>query len=270
VILETLMAWGINQGDNLIVGKFLTTEELGLYRTGFDLDGRIFVLFLAPIIPVLYSKFCTLGTNEDKINYYKKIKKYISMLVFPVIVGLVLVSGYFDNLILGDKWKGIGFVMALLSLNPGISNLWNLLPAFLKSLGKPQIATILTVISFAIFLPVYLIFVKYGLKTFVISRASIGIVGIITYTYIENKELKINLSHTFRFYFNPFIASIVMFAFGFCLQKYVFSNNYTWLSLIIVITLSAAVYIIIIFKISKNEILELKSIILKKIGPTNI
>jgi len=264
VMVEALMAWGINQGDNLIVGKFLTTKELGLYRTGFDLDARIFVLFLAPLTPVLYSKFCTFKSNEDKRKYYKKIKKYISMLVFPTIAGLILVSGYFDNLILGERWKGISFIMAILALNPGIGNLWNLLPAFLKSLGKPQIATILTIIYGIIYLPLLLIFVRYGLKTFVIVRASLGIVGIVANTYFENRELRINLSQALKFYYNPFIASIVMFACGFCIQKYFFHNSYTLFSLLVVITSSIAIYIVVILMTSKKEVLALRDIVLRK------
>ena len=264
MILSSLMAWGISQGDNLIVGKFLTTKELGLYRTGFDLDARIFNLFLASLAPVLYSKFCTINSNEDKRKYYMKVKKYISMLVFPIIAGLILVSGYFDNLILGDKWKGISFIMAILALNPGIGNLWNLLPAFLKSLGKPQIITVITIIYGIIYLPLLLIFVRYGLKTFVIVRASLGIVGLVANTYFENRELRIDLSQALKFYYKPFIASIVMFVFGFFIHKYAFHNNYTWFSLFVMIISSIAIYISIILIISKKEFISLKNTILKE------
>ena len=263
VILESLIGWGTQQGDNLIVGKFLTIKELGIYKTGFDLDIRIFSLLTAPLIPVFYSKLCTLDSNENKIKYYKKIKEYIGILVFPVIFGMILISGYFDNLILGEKWKGVSFVLAVLAINPGISFLWALTPSFLKSIGKPKKMTLLAGISLFIFIPTYYYAIKFGFKTFVIVRACLGIVGVVSYTYFENREMKINFYDTVKFYYKPFLASIVMFFVGYSFRKYVF-NIYSFSSLILLIVLSSTVYFSVILILAKQQLLALKSLIFKR------
>lgn len=263
VIGESFLAWIINQGDNLIVGRYLSVGDLGLYRTGFDLDNRIFSLLLVPLVPVLYSKLCSINLDNDKNSFYIKTKGFLGMIVFPSMAGIILISGYFDNLILGEKWNGIGFIMAMLAINPGISYLWTFFPSFLKSKGKPQIATLLTLISAITFLPVYLIFVRYGLTTFIIARVSLGIVGIVFFTFFESKELKISLLTSLKLYYKPFVSALTMLIIGYFIQEY-FLKTYTWINLILLILFSVAIYLIVTYLTSKNELFKLKDIIFRK------
>ncbi len=262
VIFTSLMGWALIQGDNLIVGKFLSTKELGLYKTGYDLDQRIFGILIVPILPVFYSKFCSLKTSEDIKEFYSKLKEYISILIFPLMAGVILISPYFDNLILGEKWKGISFVMALLTIT-GISNLWALMGNMFKSLGKPKIPAKITLIVVCIYIPLWLFIIQFGLKTFLIARVFIALIAISINTYFENKELKINLFQALRFYYKAFFAAIIMFIAGSCFQKFFFNNNYTLFSLILLILISSLIYFLMIWKFSKEQVLAVKEVMFK-------
>ena len=263
VIFTSLMGWALVQGDNLIVGKFLSTKELGLYKTGYDLDQRIFGLLLTPIIPVFYSKFCSLKRKEDIRKFYIKLKEYLSIIVFPLMAVVILISPYFENLILGEKWRGISFVMALLTIT-GISNLWALMGNMFKSLGKPKIPAKITLIVVCIYIPLWLFFIQFGLRTFLIARVFIALIAISINTYFENKELKINLFQALRFYYKAFFASIIMFIAGSCFQKLFFNNNYTLFSLILLILISSLIYFLMIWKFSKEQVLTVKEMIFKR------
>jgi len=60
VLMESLGAWLIVWGDNLIVGRFLGVHDLGVYRTGWMLVTMIFGLSLSPFLPVLFPTFSRL------------------------------------------------------------------------------------------------------------------------------------------------------------------------------------------------------------------
>jgi O-antigen/teichoic acid export membrane protein len=263
VVFTSLMGWALIQGDNLIVGKFLSTKELGLYKTGYDLDQRIFGILITPILPVFYSKFCSLKRKEDIIKFYKKLKEYIGIIIFPLIAGIILVCPYLEKLILGEKWKGISFIMAMMSII-GISELWALMDPMLRSIGKPNIPAKILFINTAVYIPLWLFFIRFGLKTFLIARVVTALIFFIGFrTYFENKELKINFFQSLKVFYKAFFASIIMFAVGFFFQTFFFKNTYTLISLLLLIAISGITYLLVIWKLSKEQVLIVKDIIIK-------
>lgn len=257
LIIEAFLAWVLIQGDGLIVGKFLSTSELGLYRKAFSFDDKILGFVVVPIIPVFYAKFCSLKNAEAIKEYYMKLKGYVSLFIFPLIFGIILISPYFEFLLLNEKWKGIGFIMAALSIT-GVSNLWALMGNLFRSLGRPDIGVKITLIVTLIYIPLWLFFIQYGLRTFLIARIFIAVISISINTYFENKILNIKLSRTIKFYYKPFIGAIVMFIIGYTFQHYVFNNQYTSYFLISLIMISAITYIVIIHFIDKEYFIVLK------------
>jgi len=258
VIIEAFLAWVLIQGDGLIVGKFLSTADLGLFRTGFNFDNKIFGFVVIPIIPVFYAKFCSLKDPEAIKNYYMKLKEYISLFIFPIIFGIILISPYFEYLILNNKWQGIGFVMAALTIT-GVSNLWALMGNMFRSLGRPDIGVKITLIVTLIYVPLWLYFIQFGLYTFLVARIFIAVIAISINTYFENKILNIKLSRTIRFYYKPLLAALGMFIIGFAVQHYLFSHKYTSFFLISLILISALTYASIIHLIDKEYFIVLKS-----------
>ena len=258
VIIEAFLAWVLIQGDGLIVGKFLSTEHLGLYRTGFNFDNKILGFVVIPIIPVFYAKFCSLKDAEAIKNYYMKLKEYISLFIFPLLFGIILISPYFEFLILTEKWKGIGFVMAALTIT-GVSNLWALMGNMFRALGKPEIGVKITLIVVCIYIPLWLFFIQYGLRTFLIARIFIALIAFSINTYFENKILNISLLRALKFYYKPLLAALFMFIIGYAFQHYVFNNQHTSYFLISLIIISAITYTLIIHLIDKEYFIVMKS-----------
>jgi len=260
VMGTSLIAWSLTQGDNLLVGKFLTIKELGLYKTGYDFDQKMLGILVVPILPVFYSKFCSFRTKDEMKEYYLKIKEYLSMLVFPLMGGVILISPYFENLILGEKWKGISFVMALLSIT-GISNLWALAGSMYNALGKPEISTKISFIIVCSYIPLWLFFIQFGLTTFLVARIFIASISVTLCTYFENRELKINIFRSVKFYHKAFFASMGMVFTGFSFQYLFFQNNYNFIALILLILLSITTYVLLISILAREQVDILKELL---------
>jgi O-antigen/teichoic acid export membrane protein len=263
VILEAFLAWSLVQGDSLIVGKYLSTRDLGLYRTGINFNTKILGFMMLPITPVFYAKFCSLVKPDEIKAYYKKTKEYISLFLFPVLFGIVLISPYFEHLILNDKWEGIGFVMAALVIT-GIGNFWILLTPLYRALGNPRIPFFILLCTAIIYIPIWFIFVQYGFDIFLISRVLMSVFAIAIYTFFENKLLNITLQKSFSFYYKPLIASLSMFLVGYVLQKYLL-DAYTIFTFVLLIGISALTYIFIIRLISDIYFKVFNELIFSKI-----
>ena len=57
VMGESLAAWFLLWGDNLLVGRFLGVNALGVYSVAWNICTMIFGLALNPFLPVLYPTF---------------------------------------------------------------------------------------------------------------------------------------------------------------------------------------------------------------------
>ena len=65
---ESLAAWFFVWGDNLIIGKFLRIEDLGVYRLAFTISVTIYATGLNPVINVLYPAFSSLQDDPENLK----------------------------------------------------------------------------------------------------------------------------------------------------------------------------------------------------------
>src|SRR5690606_3989492 len=56
-LLSSLLAWFYAWMDALVVGHYLGSHDMGLYRTGNSLVTMVFGLIFTPLLPVLYALF---------------------------------------------------------------------------------------------------------------------------------------------------------------------------------------------------------------------
>jgi len=149
----------VNEGDNLIVGKFVGLEGLGIYALAFQLANLVTtnVVFLANdiVLPVL-SK---VKNDAAQIRIiYRRMIGLLSFITFPLITALILSSEGIVGIIYGDKWSGAVLPFQILcifalsrSINSPTSSLFN-------AKGRPDIN-----FKFAVyFTPIFLLSVYIG------------------------------------------------------------------------------------------------------------
>ncbi len=158
----------VNEGDNLIIGKFIGLEGLGIYALAFQLANLITtnVVFLVNdlVLPVL-SKVKNDATRLKKIYFH--ILELLGLVSFPMILVLILSAEGIINIIYGDKWIDAVLPFQILcifalsrSINSPTSSLFN-------ALGRPDIN-----FKFAIyFTPIFLLSVYVGSLSGVIGVA---------------------------------------------------------------------------------------------------
>ena len=193
VLLESLGAWFIIWGDNLIVGRFLGVHDLGVYRTGWMLVTLIFGLVLNPFLPVLYPTFSRLQDDLPVLmKTFHRVNRVVFALALPMGTGLLLIGSETASLLFGEKWQGLGFVLSVLGLTYSISWLVSINTEIYRAIGRPNVNTILMYAHISYYLPCFYVAAQFGLKTFTIIRLMVAMVGILIQILFCVKQLGVS------------------------------------------------------------------------------
>lgn len=181
ISLESLLAWLYLWIDSVIVGAYLTSADLGLYRTGNLLVTSIFGMCIAPLAPVLYSSFSKLQSQKHKLDQaLANSTIIISMISIPLGTGLFLTRNLLEFVVFSSQWSGIATVIGLIGLLNGVTWINGPQIQAFRAIGRPDINTKLMLIGLLYSIPLFLIFIPYGLDAFVQVRLlSISITFII-------------------------------------------------------------------------------------------
>jgi len=134
--------------DYLLIGKLLGAQPLGVYTLAYNVTyvirGQIMNVVNKVFYPV-YSK-----VQDDPIvikKYYFKVIKYNCIVIYPIMVGLILLAEPFILIGLGEKWSeaiiptqlmaGAGLVHLLTSSNT----------ILLRGIGRPRLEMIMSIIK---------------------------------------------------------------------------------------------------------------------------
>lgn len=193
VLLESLGAWLIIWGDNLVVGRFLGVHDLGVYRTGWMLVTIIFGLFLNPLLPVLYPTFSRLQDDFPALkDAFNKVNRIVLAFALPMGTGLLLVGPEAAVLLFGPKWQGLGFVIAVLGLMHGIAWLIGINAELYRAMGRPDLNPKIMYICLLYYLPAYFISAQYGVEAFTLTRFVVAFMAMPIHIYICVRVLHVS------------------------------------------------------------------------------
>lgn len=191
---ESFLTWVYLWLDSLILGIYLGTHVLGLYRSGSAFVTTVFGLILSPLLPVLFSSFSRMQDDKDRLyDAILKANKIIAMISLPVGCGAWVLQDLIAGAIFPDTWAGISPIIGWLGLANGCAWIVVAYSEVFRSIGRPDINTKIMVTALFFFLPSYLISVRFGFTYFIIVRFLLTFVGIQIHLYYIRKYLKVGL-----------------------------------------------------------------------------
>ncbi len=105
--------------DNVVVGRWLGAEALGLYGRAYQITsmptallGRAFTIVLFPVLSRVQQDLPRLASA------YRQILSVVAVLTLPVVAGAVVLAPELVIVLLGPAWKGV--ILPLQILAPGI------------------------------------------------------------------------------------------------------------------------------------------------------
>jgi O-antigen/teichoic acid export membrane protein len=256
VFSEMMLSWLIVWGDSIVLGHFLGVDELGVYRVGFTFITLIFSMAFSPIIPIAYSTFSRLQTNEEDLRKsFLKIVKLMALISLPLGVGLALLAKPVSILIFGQMWKGIEIVIAIIGLKLGMDYLVGINPEIYRATGRPDANTKILFANILYYIPIYIFAAPYGLMVFCLARFGVAAISLIIHFFIANKVMKVPFSYIVDCVKSPILASSGMGLF-FLIAEYsvqpVYSDIGGFLKLGLILLGGCVIYFAVLWIIDRN------------------
>lgn len=190
--LTGLLHWFYAWADSLVVGHYLGTHDLGLFRTGSQFAVIAFGMLFGPVAPVLYSQLSRIGSDKDRMRQVAEFVLGIStILAIPTAMMIFLFSNYLEELVFGSKWAGVGTVLGVMALTHGFAWVVGMNGEFYRAMGKPSYETIVTGGTLLVYLVVYLFAVQWGLDTFVWARMLLAIGAVALHVVLIRQVLNV-------------------------------------------------------------------------------
>ena len=249
--------------DVFIVGKLLTTENLGLYSRGkqyASLPQRVlYMVFNKPL-------FTTFSKIDEVIfiEHYNKWYKILSFITFFTFFSVFLVSDEFICLLLGERWKGAIIFLKIFSF-------WGIFKSLIlfnfdifNTKGKPKFNFINSLFEFFIFMvmlvAVYLISGTNNLGIYVSLSAVLSTFSSFVF---QNYQLTKVLKENFIINITKNIKEVLIISFSF-FSVLILSRFFVIDSQLIVLTVKFSLFTSICLLLAFLLKTELFQLILKK------
>lgn len=241
-----------------VIGKAFSASSLGCYTRAEQ-----FAMFpssnLANIVSrVAYPIFSKIQDDTDQLcAVYQKMIRFSSLLIFPLMFGLVAVSEPFVITILTEKWNGVIILLQILCLDWSLDHITALNLNLLYVKGRSDLALRLEIIKKIIAVSILFASIPFGLECMCWGRVLYSVIATYANTYYTKRLIGLSLwrqlSDIYPFFLNAGIMAVVIYV----LQSHI---NNSIVSLLVSMSIGVVIYVLLIFLTCKsifNECVEL-------------
>ena len=198
----------VNEGDNILVGKLLSLQELGYYTLAFQLS-NIFTNTLLPVISSLSLPIFSVTDEKRMKDSYLKMIGLISAISIPLLLFLIIFSDKVILFFYGLRWADAIMPTQILCLFTIFRSISSPTSAIFNAVGKPQIGFYFALIFTPFFLLSIWIGSLWGLVGVCICVTFMRLSGSQVTLYISSRLLKFNVGEIYRLMMPFFISAIL-------------------------------------------------------------
>lgn len=191
-MLSGLLGWFYSWMDAIVVGHYLGSHDMGLYRTGNTFVTMVFGIIFTPLLPVLYSLFSRAQHNLTKLRDSLMIVAHaFALAALPLGFCLFVLGEPIADVLFGQKWQGVGNVIGLMALTHAVGWIVGANGEVYRSIGKPHVESWAMAVLLLIYLAGYLYAVRFGLEFFVEARFVLGLIALMVHIAVARYVLGI-------------------------------------------------------------------------------
>jgi O-antigen/teichoic acid export membrane protein len=204
------------QADKIILSHFLGLNFVTFYELGQKAANGIRtlpILLLTALVPAVSE--LEASNNKEKLReLYERGSKYISLMVFPLILLSITIAPDLINLWVGDKFPLAVLSFQILVIGYVINVLTGMGSSVVRGIGKPEYETRYAVLTLVMQLVLSLTLVQLlGYKGVLVSVLITTVVAALYFLLTFHKLFKLDFK-TFAktTYVKPLVASLIAFA----------------------------------------------------------
>jgi teichuronic acid exporter len=148
IIFQRIAWWLYSSIDQILIGRILSTADLGIYFLALHLSSIPRDKISGIINEVAYPAFSRLRSEGQEVkSYLSKALSLISLVFFPVFFGMSVVAAEAVPIILGETWRPAIIPMMLIPLTMPFRMLTTPIGEAMNALGHPRLVLYTILIS---------------------------------------------------------------------------------------------------------------------------
>ena len=222
-LLEQLSIWMTINIDIFILGRLISSHELGLYKTSITTVNQITTLITTTIIPVFFSALSRCQNNDQMFkNTFYTFQNKCSILLIPMSFGIFLYRDVVTWVFLGSNWMEASLFIGLIGLIQACTILIaNFASEVYRAKGNPQVSFGVQVIYILFLIPVLLIGSKFSFYVLCILRFMCMVIFVIINLIVLKVKYTFKIKDMIKNMYQPFTASLIMVIFGLIIRTFV-------------------------------------------------
>lgn len=241
LILARLVNSVFNEMYSLVIGRFYTPSQLGLFnraKSFTDLSSSN----IASIVQRVSTPVLCEEQNDNK-RMGELLLKFITktaFIVYPILFGLFVLAEPIISVLLTDKWLPSAWILRILCPVGMMFVISTFNMNVFNATGKTGWALKSEIIKKSIFVAIIAISLLFGFKALVYSQIAIGFIDLLISTYYTRKQIGLRIKEQLFSLKSIFLVSLIM-ALIVYFNILIFENNIQ--KLIFGILIGAFVYI---------------------------
>jgi O-antigen/teichoic acid export membrane protein len=255
--------------DDWLVGRRLGTEALGFYSKAYDFTHRLVNgLSLNVVGSVFFASYTRIREDEARLRRaYVKSVQLVSMIMFPISMGILATAPLLVSVVLGEKWipmiPTLMIYTVMILTRPVSANTSSLY----KAVGRPSYDIQAGLVLIGFMLPLVLLLIPYGIEGVAVAVVIADFAGLVFNLLRTRTILPDTVWPTIRASLLALGASLAMFVVVFLLREPVIEAiGNDLLSLVILVAVGVVVYGSVAFLTQRTLFLEILQLGMDAIG----
>jgi len=200
-----------NNVDYLLVGRVLGAAALGYYTMSYRIPELLIRSVNIVVGRVSLPVMSIAQTNREQLrSFYFGYLRSLSMIIFPLAVGLALTAPIFIPLFLSEKWNPAIVPTTLISLALGISAMGFIPGILYKAIGRPEILTRLNFIKVPLAVAVLWYSTRWGIAGVAGGQIVISIFSLALDMLTANYVMRYPITDLIKALTPTFVSTLAM------------------------------------------------------------
>lgn len=251
LLVSGLLSTTIKNIYNITIGRIYNKESLGYYSRAEQFPTLTFGTLDSVLNTTTFPLMASLQNDTtDLISTFKRLIKLTSLIVFPALTGLAILSKPIILVLLGEKWLPAADLLFWLSLSYIFVPLSSLNLNLLNAIGRSDLFLKIDILKTPIIFATMAITFPISIRAIVIGKTVTAFIYFYMNAFMIRKLYKFGALKQLSCCLNYIMATIIM-----ALIIYLFTNSIEinmW-SLLLEITVGMAVYFAILLLLKDDE-----------------
>lgn len=212
IFISNLIQFLHSRSTDFILGRTVGSHGLGLYNIAVEIASMPSTELIAPLNRAVYPAYARLSTSEDKLRErFLEVFGIISLVAFPVAVGLYCVSDLVVRVLLGPQWHEAVPIMQIAGLAGLIGALQSNMYLVLLAKGQPKANTLLAAGLLVLSLPaIVYASLHYGVVGAAYAHLGAAVLSFVGIVAVFSRIVGMPIMSLFSVIWRPLVASGAM------------------------------------------------------------